>query len=546
MSLNWKEIDQVLAELDLVGAQLQAVLQPAYDTLLLSMYKPGRPFNILICVAHGACRIHSTSRSIPKSAKPQRFMELLRSRIRGGRITAASQLGAERIIIIHFKREDTELDLKVRLWSGAANIILTKPDGTIIDALARKPARGEIAGGRYLPEQDTLTDRGQTADQMAVTQPGSLSGSQPGSLSGSQPGSLSASQPGSLPGSQPGSLPGSLSASQPSSQPGVQDDAVPGNPPDRSIRKPARPREFNIRELPGTGSFNQRLDDYYAEHGSELSRQALLDRATKWFDKRRNTIETRLSALERTAADNTDPDRFKELGDILMANQHCQPEQGCITADDFYRGGIIAIRLEPGSGILDSAKAYYEKARNARNNTAVIGAEIDELRANLARLQAERASIESELNPHRIREFLVKRRTAPAESTRTYPGLSMERNGWTILVGRSAAENDELLRRHIRGNDTWLHARDYAGSYVFIKNRPGKSIPLDVLIDAGTLALHYSKARNATAGDLYYTQAKYLRRVKNGPKGLVIPTQERNLRVQIDPLRLRELRRLIG
>jgi predicted ribosome quality control (RQC) complex YloA/Tae2 family protein len=121
------------------------------------------------------------------------------------------------------------------------------------------------------------------------------------------------------------------------------------------------------------------------------------------------------------------------------------------------------------------------------------------------------------------------------------PGLSFRRKNWLIIVGRDASENDALLRRHVKGNDLWLHARDYPGSYVFIKQQAGKTVPLDILLDAGNLAVFYSKGRNSGEGDLFYTQVKYLRRAKDGPKGLVIPTQEKNLHVKVESARLKEL-----
>jgi predicted ribosome quality control (RQC) complex YloA/Tae2 family protein len=76
---------------------------------------------------------------------------------------------------------------------------------------------------------------------------------------------------------------------------------------------------------------------------------------------------------------------------------------------------------------------------------------------------------------------------------------------------------------------------------VFIKNRPGKTVPLDILLDAGNLAVFYSKGRNSGEADLFYTQVKYLRRAKDGPKGLVLPTQEKNLHIKIEDKRLRDL-----
>jgi len=74
-----------------------------------------------------------------------------------------------------------------------------------------------------------------------------------------------------------------------------------------------------------------------------------------------------------------------------------------------------------------------------------------------------------------------------------------------------------------------------------VKAQSGKSIPLEVLLDAGNLALFFSKARSAGKADLYYTQVKYLRRAKDGPTGLVLPTQEKNLLVELDSGRLQRL-----
>jgi predicted ribosome quality control (RQC) complex YloA/Tae2 family protein len=121
--------------------------------------------------------------------------------------------------------------------------------------------------------------------------------------------------------------------------------------------------------------------------------------------------------------------------------------------------------------------------------------------------------------------------------------LSFTSGPFTILVGRNARENDALLRRHVRGNDTWLHARDYPGGYVFIRSIPGKSIPLDTLLDAANLALLYSRGKDSAQGDVFYTRVKYLKRVKEAKTGLIIPTQEKNLHVKLDSGRIRRLQR---
>lgn len=157
MSLNWKEIDLVLSELDIAGAKIERIIQPSYDALSFGLYKAGKTMELFISIAQGACRIHLLSSSPPKPERPLRFMECLRSRVRGGRIEALRQLGSERIVRMDISVlrsvEDSDSPIEahsyrlyVRLWSGAGNIVLVDQEGIVVDALARRPRRGETWG----------------------------------------------------------------------------------------------------------------------------------------------------------------------------------------------------------------------------------------------------------------------------------------------------------------------------------------------------------------------------------------------------------------
>ena len=137
---------------------------------------------------------------------------------------------------------------------------------------------------------------------------------------------------------------------------------------------------------------------------------------------------------------------------------------------------------------------------------------------------------------------LVKK-TSKDRQKKTLPGLVFNSAQYQFIVGRTSSENDNLLRKHVKGNDYWFHSRDYPGAYVFIRSAKGKSIPLDAMLDAGNLAIYYSKGRNSGQGDIYYTQIKHLRRVKGGKTGLVIPTSEKNLFIKLDSKRLARLKK---
>jgi predicted ribosome quality control (RQC) complex YloA/Tae2 family protein len=474
MSLNWKEINLLLEELSLEGAQIQAAVQSAFDVVILRIHKKGETKQILISLSSGACRLHETFKPAPKSDKPLRFAQFLNSRIVNGYIHEASQLGDNRIVRLIVKRGELAYKLYVRLWSNAANFIVTDEAGAILDAMRRLPKRGETTGGTYQPENEK-------------TEP-------------------------------------------------------------RSSAKP--PREYVIRELPGEGSFNQKIDAYYAEQGGALSLEALREQAKRNCEGSIGRINAALEKLREKAASFEDAQRLKTYGDLILSNiGNIKPNDKWLEVND-ESGAVMRIELEERKKPQDTAAKYYEQYRKAKTGIIEIQEEIEAGERELQHITEKLNRLLTETNPLVLAKLLSKgqlvktggaARTSQSKKEKSRPGLSFKRGDWLIIVGRDAKENDELLRRHVKGNDMWLHARDYHGSYVFIKQRAGKSVPLEILLDAGNLAIFYSKGRNNGAGDLFYTQVKYLRRAKNAPKGLVIPTQEKNLHVKVEEKRLKEL-----
>ncbi|TCW60235.1 NFACT family protein [Treponema sp. J25] len=461
MSLNWKEINLVLTELNLSGSQIQRVVQSAYDVLALHLYKEGKATPLLIALTPGACRLHATFRAVPKPEKPLRFAEFLKSRLVNGWITEAVQLGTDRIVRILVQRGDLQYRMYLRLWSNAANVIVTDETGTILDVMRRSPRRGEITGGRYIPEE--------------------------------------------APPSQP-------------------------------------QREFEIRSFSGNGTFNEQLDTYYAEHGGALSLEALREQVRKLYEGRLGRLAASLERLREKEAAYTKGNTLKEYGDILMANLY-QIHQGdpWFEGINFYNDEKVRIKLDPHKTPQANAEAYYDQYHKAKTGLKEVVDELQRGEAEQKRLEIELAKLMAEDNPLRLHRALQKERQVLKPEDKKRPGLTFLRKGWMLIVGRDATENDDLLRHYVKGSDLWLHARDYPGSYVFIKARPGKTVPLDILLDAGNLALFYSKGRNNGEGDLFYTPVKYLRRAKNGPKGMVLPTQERNLHIILEESRLQEL-----
>jgi predicted ribosome quality control (RQC) complex YloA/Tae2 family protein len=75
---------------------------------------------------------------------------------------------------------------------------------------------------------------------------------------------------------------------------------------------------------------------------------------------------------------------------------------------------------------------------------------------------------------------------------------TLEVDGFTVLLGKGDAENDELTFRVAEPRDFWLHVAGYSGSHVVVRN-PGDlpELPRPVAERAAQLAAWHSKARGA-------------------------------------------------
>ena len=72
-----------------------------------------------------------------------------------------------------------------------------------------------------------------------------------------------------------------------------------------------------------------------------------------------------------------------------------------------------------------------------------------------------------------------------------------EAEGYEILVGQSARDNDRLTFAVAAPQDLWLHVAGVPGSHVIVRNPDGGDVPRRVVKRAAELAVYHSKAREA-------------------------------------------------
>lgn len=95
-------------------------------------------------------------------------------------------------------------------------------------------------------------------------------------------------------------------------------------------------------------------------------------------------------------------------------------------------------------------------------------------------------------------------------------------DGHTVLVGRSARDNDTLSLKVARPRDVWLYAAGVPGSHVVVRRSDDGEVPRSVLEQAARLAVRHSKARNARGKvPVHWCFAGEVSKVRGAPPGQV-------------------------
>lgn len=259
------------------------------------------------------------------------------------------------------------------------------------------------------------------------------------------------------------------------------------------------------------------------------------------ISKQRKLIKNLKGDLEK----HGDPETWKRYGDLLLANVHNAVRKGnAIKVTDYFdeKTPVIEIEGDSNKPLNEIAESYFRLYTKARNGKAMISQRIaaaeaalksaGELMAHLeAAIDAGDAEFISSIVAPKQKVTEVKRKKkTDVEFNGARKFVSSD--GFEILVGKKAVDNDFLTFRVARSLDTWMHAADFPGSHVVIRNPNRKEIPQLTLHQAARLAAFYSDARKLDKAAVNYTLKKFVNKPKRSAPGLVSMSSFKTLYVE--------------
>ena len=481
MTFGVAELSAVLDECGeaLAGARLKNVYDEGERGWIFRLYAGGENRFLYLGAQPGFARLHLQPARNFRAPAPGDFCRALRSRLEGAVLDELRQVGRDRIAEIVFDTASGGLFLVQEMFGARPDVFLLDEERRIVCMLS------DVSGAV------SRHDRGEVYE-----------------FPPEPPGAVAAGIPGWL-----------------------------ADPPGEG--------EFPLNFLVAEKMAAAQAEGMLLEKKKKLT--GALGRERKRLRKILGKLEAELVALVGF-------ERHKELGELLKGS-YASLRRGLEEVElvDYFSVGQESVRIEldPRLGPEENIERYFKRYRKARRAGPAIESRQGELQAKLDALEllaprVEEAADEEILEKlsEEARQYLgAKKRPGRRrrEDVPSGPRRFVSSEGFTILVGRNARENDQLSLRMARGNDIFLHVSGRPGAHVIVRTVPGKTVPRDTLLEAAQLALYYSLTRRSSAvfvegasADVDYAPAKLVSKPRGAPAGLVMLSSHKTLRIRLD------------
>lgn len=310
-------------------------------------------------------------------------------------------------------------------------------------------------------------------------------------------------------------------------------------PPPRPLKEPSE--AFTLEVGPPSAQLDTHFSSLDAAKAFDSRAKALRSKLTGTI-RRQRTLKTN---LEEDLVRHGDPEEHKRAGDLLLANIATARRQGNkVRITDYYAEGapMIEIEVDENRSLQEEAAARFRQYTKAKHAAEEIAGRLKETDREILALKERLHELDQIVQARDETALVSFERPARAPKVaqkkiakqEKIPGVRryLSTDGYEILVGRAARDNDHLTFRVAQPNDLWMHAGDYPGSHVVVRNPTRKEIPQRTVIEAAQLAGRFSQASEDAKVVIHYTARKFLSKPKGAAPGLVRMSRFRSITVE--------------
>jgi predicted ribosome quality control (RQC) complex YloA/Tae2 family protein len=520
--------------LKLSRSRLDKVVQTGAGTLVLKLWTGQEKLQLLF-KAEGQSSFYLTRESHSAPAKPPRICQLLRARLRN--LLEVRTEPFDRIAhFIFLGPEKVRYDLIFEAFGPQGNLILVDEDGRIVDLLYRQEGKRKMLPGEVyeLPQQKP---RISLLDDIPVAVNALQQAEQDGDLSRADVAPFS---------------PALAYAIAQSRQAGQSFDAIITRIKDVFTSGLFSPQKLVWDgqsgllplSLAGQDSPEDGLQDLSVLIEASLSEEAgesvkdLTARLSALVSKQRKRLAKRLEHISAESERQADPERFRILGDLLLANLHLfKRGADSVAVEDYYQSPSVTVTIELDSKAMpqENAEHYFKLYRKAKRSGDHHARRLQDTKEEQEWLDQVELSLEESKGGDDLYQVQLElemagmlkqtkgqlgRRQQVKPEDQLYKAVSP--SGWQLYWGKNSRTNDYVSRNMTGPQDLWFHAKGMPGSHLVLKcAASADKVSEEDIHYAASYAAGYSKGKDAGKVEVIVAQGRDVKKPKGARPGLV-------------------------
>jgi predicted ribosome quality control (RQC) complex YloA/Tae2 family protein len=286
-----------------------------------------------------------------------------------------------------------------------------------------------------------------------------------------------------------------------------------------------------------SGTLSEAADQYHRALDRAKAFQSDYSNVKRLLADEIKKRESLNKALESDRARFQDPEKLKQWGDLILANLATARISGSnVRVIDYYDPDQAEIDIEIGEtrSLQEAATDFFSRYQKARRAREAIESRKGRIDVELNSFYELSKALDSDPTAERVEEVRRKAERLLGRNPDQAPhqaGKQQEKkrqvgrwfistDGYEIGVGKNDRDNDALTFRVARPQDIWMHAADYPGSHVIIRNPTRAEVPHRAIKEAAEIAAFYSQAKQEARAAVHYTEKKFVSKPPRSKAGL--------------------------
>lgn len=523
----------------LSGGKIEKIYQPENDEIIFFVKNNGKVHQLVISANPTQPRMHITTQKKENSLTAPAFCMLLRKHLVGAIIDNLAIFNNDRIIKITIDgrselKDRVQYNIFVELMGRYSNIILTKSDLTIIDAIKR--IHLDQNSSRYIlpnliypvqPKNKISLDENEKLSALFANFDKNDSSYLINNISGI-------------------------------SKETAKEIAYFDNPYEKLqefanifckdtykpclLYKNGKLCDFFItpyRTVSGEyeymPSLNQAVDKFYSQFDGNERKKNNTKNLNALLKRLQNKISRRINDNNEKLAETEKLESIKQTGDLILSYIYLI-KQGSSELEcyDYYNNCQIKIPLDKTLTPSQNAQIFYKRYNKLKRTEEIATLQLVSLFEQQEYLKSIAAAIENSTQKLEYQEILDElnalngfKKPLNIKKTKIKPSAPMhiKFKECDIYWGKNNVQNNEVTFKIATNGDMWFHTKNNHGTHLIVKGE----IDDEVILRAAQITAYYSEVRSAERVEVDYCLKKFVKKIPSAMLGMVTYSQYKSL-----------------